>query len=58
MEMTLEYYDIMIAIEDVDGIYQKNLLFCNNEESLPRELNNSGQLTGKFYLYSNYKFVL
>ena len=53
-----QYYDIMIAIEDVDGIYQKNLLFCNNEESLPRELNNSGQLTGKFYLYSNYKFVL
>ena len=53
-----QYYDIMIAIEDVDGIYQKNLLFCNNEESLPRELDNNGQMTGKFFLYPNYKFVL
>jgi hypothetical protein len=32
-----EYYDIVIAVEDVDGIHLKNLLFFNNEESLPHE---------------------
>ena len=48
-------YQVMIALEDVDGIYN-DLLFCNTEESLPREHDITGHLTGRFYLYQNLKF--
>lgn len=50
-------YQVIIALEDVDGIYSKNLLFCNTESSLPREYNaDTGNFTGRFYLRQNLKF--
>ena len=42
--------DLLVAIEDSQGIYQKNLLFCNTKKSLPREYDTNNEFTGRFIL--------
>ena len=42
--------NLLVEIADEDGICN-NLLFCNSEESLPREKDTNENMTGRFYLF-------
>jgi hypothetical protein len=45
-------FSLLVAIEDIEGIYTQPIWFCNDMDTLPREEDGTSP-TGKFFLIQN-----